>query len=259
MRCKCVNFNIQIMPKSVVTLATVISMRPSGKNNSCVTFLTQSEGIVHATLYGGPKSKMKSLVSPWNTGTAYFSISNNENYKISDFDAKIYRLSFRENLLKFWAASLAAEIAIKTKCSGNAAKCWALINGFLDGLELCSTDEQCIAGLIRFLWRYLALMGIQPEAENCCRCGKKITDGAVFNAAENGFCCRSCAQKPSGFEIPQNGIEYLNAISELSPKEARNAVLFKESVSSVKQILYYLTENACGTELTSLKTSAGIL
>ena len=247
------------MPKSLFTLATVISIKPSGKNNSSVTFLAQNEGILYATMYGGPKSKMKSLVSPWNTGMAYFSVTTAGNYKISDFDVKTYRLSFRENLLKFWAASLAAEIAMKTKCAGSPAKCWALTNGFLDGLELCTENEQCTAGLIRFLWRYLAILGMQPDASTCCYCGKKIEGGAFFNIAENGFCCKNCTQNKSPLEITQNGIEYLSAISNLSPKDARKIPFYKESVSSVKQLVFYLIENACGTELVSLKTGAGIL
>lgn len=247
------------MPKSLSTLATVISIKPSGKNNSSVTFLAQNEGIIYATMYGGPKSKMKSLVSPWNTGTAYFSVTSTGNYKISDFDVKNYRLSFRENLLKFWAASLAAEIAIKTRCAGSPAKCWALANGFLDGLELCTENEQCTAGLIRFLWRYLALLGVQPDASVCCCCGKKIENGASFNVAENGFYCKNCTQNKNPLEIPQNGIEYLSGISSLSPKEARKIPFYRESVSSVKQLIFYLIENACGSELVSLKTGAGIL
>lgn len=247
------------MSGSISTLATVISIKPSGKNNSSVTFLSQEEGIVYATMYGGFKSKMKSLVSPWNTGTAYFSVTAAGNYKISDFDVKNYHLSFRENLLKFWAASLAAEIALKTKCAGSPQKCWALTNGFLDGLELCKENDQCTAGLIRFLWRYLALLGIQPESSVCCCCGKKIQDGAFFNFAENGFLCRNCAQSKNPLEIPQNGIEYLSAVSVLSPKEARKIPLSRESVSAVKQLVFYLMENACGSELVSLKTGAGIL
>ena len=115
------------------------------------------------------------------------------------------------------------------------------------------------AGLIRFLWRYIALLGIQPDASTCCCCGKKIEDGAFFNVAENGFCCKTCAQNKSPLEISQNGIEYLSGISSLSPKDARKIHFYKESVSSVKQLVFFLIENACGTELVSLKTGAGIL
>ena len=83
------------MAKNLVTLATVISIRPLGENNSSVTLLTRSEGIIYATMYGGSKSRLKSLVSPWNTGTAYLSISNQTQYKISDIDVSAYHLTLR--------------------------------------------------------------------------------------------------------------------------------------------------------------------
>lgn len=246
------------MAKTSTTLATVISIKPSGENNSSVTLLTQNEGIVYATLYGGPKSRLKSLVSPWNTGKMWLS-QDKGLFKISDFDVISYRLSFRENLQKSWTASLAAEIAMKTKCAGSAARCWPLINGFLDGLEFCSESDQITAGLIRFLWRYLELMGVQPDAENCCHCGEKFRTGASWNPSENGFCCNYCNQKKTPASVPQNGMEYLSSITKLPPKDARNVLLLKESVSQVKETVFFLIENACGTPLSTLKTGIGIL
>ena len=106
------------MQRNLVTLATVISIKPLGENNASVCVLTQSQGILYVTLYGGPKSRLKSLVSTWNTGTMYLSLSKGI-YKISDFDVKSYHLTFREDIYKSCAASLAAEIAIKTHCAGN--------------------------------------------------------------------------------------------------------------------------------------------
>ena len=102
------------MPKSSSTLATVFSLKPQGENNSSVCLMTQKEGIVYATLYGGRKSRFKSLVSPWNTGTVYLSQDPKTSfYKISDFDVKKYHLSFRESLIKYYASSVAAELALK--------------------------------------------------------------------------------------------------------------------------------------------------
>ena len=54
------------MQRNLVTLATVISIKPLGENNASVCVLTQSQGILYVTLYGGPKSRLKSLVSTWH-------------------------------------------------------------------------------------------------------------------------------------------------------------------------------------------------
>ena len=93
--------------------ALIFSVKPSKENQSTVCFLSQNEGISFATLYGGSKSRLKSLVSPWNSGTIYLSKSNTGSFfKINDFEPLKYHLSFREDIYKFLAASMAAEIVI---------------------------------------------------------------------------------------------------------------------------------------------------
>ena len=141
--------------------ALILSVQISGENNRRVTIFSPSEGIHFATLYGGPKSKLRSLVSPMNSGVIYLYRDEVKNQtKITDFDVKNCHLSFRENLFKTYASSLATEILIKTKCAGFPEEAWKIVNGFLDGIEL-SSEEESRLGLIRFLWRYLALLGVR--------------------------------------------------------------------------------------------------
>ena len=56
------------MQRSYYTQAIVINIKQTGENNSSVTLLTPEKGIIYATLYGGPKSKLKSLVALWHSG-----------------------------------------------------------------------------------------------------------------------------------------------------------------------------------------------
>ena len=163
------------MARSLSMLSTVISLKPQGENNSNVCLLTQTEGIMYATLYGGHKSRLKGLCSPWNTGTVWLSQDTKTGfYKISDFSVNKYHLTFRENLTKYYASSLAAELGILTKCAGNSKDFWALFNGFIDGLDICTEESQCKTGLIRFLWRFLSISGIQPDSLECSGCGKSF-------------------------------------------------------------------------------------
>lgn len=157
------------------TEALVLSLSSLGENNSLVTLLTRDRGIVKAVLYGGPKSKLKSLCAQWNEGNIwiYETPEKNQN-KISDFDVKKYHEGLSENLFKSYAALLACELVIKTECAGggdNIENCWKLLNGFFDGLEL-SNEEQGKAGLIRFLWRFVHFSGLLPDTEECEACGK---------------------------------------------------------------------------------------
>ena len=162
------------MQRNVITDALILSVSQLGENNRSVCMLTPDDGISYAVLYGGPKSKLKGLVSPFCRGKIYLYCDNvKKSTKITDFDVKNFHLSFRESLFKSWAASLACEIALKTKCAGNASECWYLLNGFLDGLELCD-DANGQLGLIRFLWRYLGILGLRPESKYCGVCNKGL-------------------------------------------------------------------------------------
>ncbi|HBG36601.1 MAG TPA: DNA repair protein RecO, partial [Treponema sp.] len=42
-----------------------------GEDNRSVALLTRARGLIWATLYGGPKSKMRSIVSPFHSGQMY--------------------------------------------------------------------------------------------------------------------------------------------------------------------------------------------
>ncbi|MCR5495669.1 MAG: DNA repair protein RecO C-terminal domain-containing protein [Treponema sp.] len=235
-----------------VTQATVISVKPSGENNSSVCLLTKAEGVIYATLYGGPKSRLKSLVSTWNTGTIYLSLSHN-HYKISDFDVKSYHLSFRENFYKSCAASVSAEIALKTHCGGNCEKAWALINGFLTGLDRAESQVQASSGLLRFLWRYLDLMGLQPDPLSCAFCGKKLEESAHYLLSENAFVGTCCHREKSPFVLERDALQFLQGITVLEPKDASALYVQNQAYSQLKSLIFYLIETACSSSLMSLK------
>ena len=165
------NLNMQ---RNFITDALVLSVSPAGENNRSVCILSADRGILWGILYGGPKSKMRSLVSPFNRGKMYlYHDAVKKTVKITDFDVEKFHYSFRESLFKSWAASLACELVIKTKAAGSPEECWNLANGFLDGLDLCN-EKAGKLGLIRFLWRYLGLLGVQPDTDACPDCQQKF-------------------------------------------------------------------------------------
>ena len=137
-----------------------------------------------------------------------------------------------------YAASLSAEIAIKTRCAGSPDQCFKLILGFLDGMELCD-EEQSRLGLIRFLWRYLALMGVQPEADE----DKAFAPEAVSYYNDN---------------ISSQAVEYLEAISTLNPAQVRQLRVSKETYNELKDFVFYLISSNIGSELNTIKTGIGI-
>lgn len=257
------------MNRSFSTPAIVVNIKPLGENNSSVTLLTQDKGIIFATLYGGPKSKMKSLVSQWNSGIIYLYENPEKNQlKISDFDVKNYHTSFSQNLYKLYAASLAAEIAIKTRCAGSNEQCFTLVSGFFDGMELCN-EEQSKVGLIRFLWRYIELLGVQPDASTCAGCDSSFLDSkfaneqvSYYNGIENCFICSDCIQEKDSsavFPIKTAAVRYLSAVTLLTPGEVRKLNIDRQSYDQIKSIVFFLIENNIEQKLNSLESGMGIL
>ena len=252
------------------TPALILSTQIQGENNRRVTIFSPTEGIFFATLYGGPKSKLRSLVSPMNSGIIYLYRDEAKNQtKITDFDVKNYHLSFRESLFKTYAAAFTTEILIKTKAAGAPSESWKILNGFLDGIELSDEDSSRL-GLIRFLWRYLGLLGLKPNTAVCAICGlslhsQKFSDESLsqrfnFSFSDNAFCCPECSNFEKGdFSVSKAAITYLEAISSLSPKEVRKIEVSGKTLNEMKQLSFALIEKICGSKLNSLETGIGIL
>ena len=254
------------MNRSTSTDAIVLSLRPLGENNSSVTLLTPEDGIVYAVLYGGPKSRLRSLVAQWNSGKILLYDNHEKNQiKISDFEVTNFHQSFSQNLYKLYAASLAAELAIKTRCGGSSEQCFNLVSGFLDGMELCD-EAQCRVGLIRFLWRFLELLGVQPQSHACSSCGKPFLDSrfapdaiSYYNSMENSFICPSCGSAENAIPVSNAAVQYLSALTVLSPSEARKLSIDEETYGQIRQLVFFLIENSIEQKLNSIETGMGIL
>lgn len=257
------------MNRSSSADAIVLSLRPLGENNSSVTLITPEAGIVYAVLYGGPKSRLRSLVSQWNSGKVWLYENPEKNQiKISDFEVSNYHTSFSQNLFKSYAAALAAELAIKTRCAGSAEQAFRLVSGFLDGMELCD-EEQSRLGLLRFLWRYLELLGIQPQSHACSSCGKTFLDTrfapeavSYYNSMENSFICPDCADHLQGenmLSVKNTAVQYLSALTVLTPSEARKLTIDEEIYGQIRQLVFFLIENSIDQKLNSIETGMGIL
>ncbi|MCQ2573699.1 MAG: recombination protein O N-terminal domain-containing protein [Treponema sp.] len=273
--------------------AIVLSISSLGESNSLVTLLTKDRGIVKACLYGGPKSKLRSLCAQFHTGKVwiYETPEKNQN-KISDFEVTKYHQTFSENLFKSYSALLATELIIKTECAGggeNISNCWNLINGFYDGLELCN-EEQGKTGLLRFLWRFVHLSGLLPDTEGCEICGKSFSSETLSEKPEKvllleemfgtpqkekqiapntvyysqydcSFICHECAPGTQGpkFPLSMMGLNYLSSINTLPASASRNMLLDESSYFQIKQIVFDLAQKAANGTLNTLQTGMGIL
>ena len=130
--------------------ALVLTSRLVGEDNRIITLLGPERGIFEAMLYGGRKSKLRSLVSPWHSGTIWlYHDQSKGSTKISDFDPVAFRPGLRESIYKNMAASLATELVIKTHAANEPHACWTLLCGLLDGMELVEVTTPATPDTIR--------------------------------------------------------------------------------------------------------------
>ncbi len=211
--------------------AIILSVRATGKNNGLVTMLTREEGLKTSLLYGGPKSRMRSLVQPFNSGSVWlYEDKAKESSKITDFEVTGFHMQLKASLYKIMAATLAAEIVIKTRAAGEPEGAFVLLSAFLDGTDASGEDEARL-GTIRFLWRYLGLLGVQPEAGDCA--GK--------------------------YGLDTDAAGYLEAMNTRSPGEVRRIVLPASSARQLKDMTFGLIGEAAGCRLSTIETGFSIL
>jgi DNA repair protein RecO (recombination protein O) len=212
-------------------------------------------------LFGGTKSKLRALVSPWHTGTVWLYDDHKIDLpKITDFDPASFRPGIRESLYNTWAASLASELVIQTRASGEYGRCWILVNAFLDGMDGAEHNDLRPA-LLRFLWRYLGLLGVRPGTGVCVRCETAL-GGGVYAPGESGFVCAACGggrEAPAGgLAVSDSALGYLRAVSTARPGAARVLVLAAGDQESLRALLFYLIQQAVGG-LKTLETGRDVL
>ena len=250
-----------IMNRNFFCPVIILSSRQFGEDNRIFTVLSQEYGVFDAVLYGGRKSKLRSVCSPYHYGTMWFyRDEKRKSTKITDFDVTEYHLSIRESLYKTYAAALCSELVIKTKEGHHQEELetlWILIKGFLDGLCLASEDE-CKIGLVRFLWRFLVFLGYAPDPHFCSICGRETKTMVSYSSYASGFVCGNCRHEDC-FAFTDEAIEYLQLLSTESPAVVRKAIIHENSLQNLKEFLLMELQKNIGIKLQSLEAGISIL
>ncbi|UTC66936.1 MULTISPECIES: DNA repair protein RecO [unclassified Treponema] len=255
--------------------ALVLSLKTFGEGHrNALLLLPDTEHsckLIDAAVFGGPKSKLRSMVIPYHTGEVWiYSNPIKNSNKISDFKVSDYRIGLSDNLTRIWCAAFAAELAVKLK--GNID--WQIINSFLTGLAV-SSENECRKALLRFLWRVISLSGLAPDMEHCCRCGVRTsgaeskTDALTTNAEdfsysvknsffvphEDSCVCEVCLDKHEpAFPLSGESLLYLFAVQNLIPKISRGLNLSEQAYAELKDFLFYLIRLAAGSNFKTLES-----
>ncbi|MDR2134424.1 MAG: DNA repair protein RecO C-terminal domain-containing protein [Treponema sp.] len=199
------------MPRNFTRKALILRTRPSGESNREVWFLCAEEGILRATVFGGPRSRLRSHAAPYHSGTAWiYHDPVKDSRKLGDFDVGFWRPGIREQYERTMTAGAVAETILASHGGGGI---WEAALGLADAVfdALDGADGAlCEKIFIYFLWRWADILGARPDLNRCVSCGREAGTGRgaapaerlFFSAGEGGFLCGDCA---GGQPLPAAG------------------------------------------------------
>jgi DNA repair protein RecO (recombination protein O) len=210
------------MVRSSACTALVLRVRPSGESNREAWFLSAGEGVLRATVFGGPKSRLRSHVAPFHRGRLWiYHDPVRDSRKITDFDVEAWRPGIRERYERTMAADAVAETILASQGGGGAwEQAFLLGDRTLSVLEVAG-EQDCLPAFLRFLWEWADILGYRPELR-CASCGGEGSGGTApgryagagtftageaaaaaetgealwYSPREGGFLCGSCAGVP---------------------------------------------------------------
>jgi len=242
------------MSRTFVYSALVLRKRPSGESNSEVTLLTAEEGIIKATVFGGPKSKLRAHSAPYNSGQVWIYRDKSKEYaKISDFDVHSWRAGLRELYERTMTAGAVAETILSSH--GGGGEWGTALNMAIETLDTLenANEELCERLLIHFLWRWAGFLGIQPHLENCAACGDVAGDNTLwFNAREDAVFCAACSSEQQGLlQLDPGCRRWLSAVSTLESAQVHRYSMDKKSSNEAKALTASVLTGAIGKRLNS--------
>jgi DNA repair protein RecO (recombination protein O) len=246
-----------VASRNLVYEALALRARESPGGSRILTLMTAEAGLVDVFVFGGPKSRLRSLASPYASGRAFVYLDPVKDFqKLSDFDVRESYPALRDELGRLWAAGLAAELLIKTSGGGGdypqvlglALDCFAALDR-----SLAPASE---APILLFIWRLLNLIGLGPDPTSCSACGAELrpSRGAYYSFALESFLCPSCASGADrALPLGTGTLRWLSRSLELPHDEAAALVLLPETVANLKALLFGLARGAAESPLASLE------
>lgn len=231
-----------------------------GEIHKGVVILTDHMGLLSAIAHGAysQKGRLRGVTNPFCTATFYLYHNPSKNStKITDVEVEDFHQGLREDLGRFYAASLWAEIVVKSYGGGDDSKelyellCRAL-----------STVENIEASRVRrvsvqFVWRYLEIAGIRPNPAECVVSGRDLaTADTAYSRVHGGFVAEGYTEE-GDIAISSGARMYLRHTSALSLPDAVAVGLDEQSLASLQRALFVMVQDAVESPLHSLKIGEG--
>jgi DNA repair protein RecO (recombination protein O) len=247
------------MPRTLAYSAVILRSRPSGESNREVWLLTAEAGLIHATLFGGPKSKLRSHAAPFHSGKAWiYHDPVKDFYKLNDFDVQSWKPGLREMYERTMAADAVAQTVLASHGGGGD---WKSATGIVEetfcALE-AANEEYCRRIQLHFFWQWINFLGLRPQFEYCASCERAVaqSEPVWYAVKEDGAVCADCAsheRENAGniLQISPGCRRWLAAVEALSPLRLCSYTMDNKSLNETKALTSAILAQTLGRRLNS--------
>jgi DNA repair protein RecO (recombination protein O) len=216
--------------------ALILRTRSSGESNREAWILTAEAGILRATVFGGPKSRLRAHVEPYHRGKLWiYRDPVRDSHKITDFDVQSWKPGIRESYERSAAAAAIAETVLAGYGGGGAwEEAFSLADASLDALE--AADERgCERSFIHFLWNWAGILGIRPSLDETENAGLASDGPAPGNTAPGG--------------LGPGARRWLKVAQELAPPQMARSIMDDASTRQARLFVTNILGNILGKRL----------
>jgi len=250
------------MFRSSATPAIILRKTRMGEIHKALTLLTPGTGLLHAVAHGA--YKMNSRLRPCEPFViirAYLYHEPVKNqYKLTDAEVLELLEGVRSSVLRYYAASLWAEVTLKSFGAGESyGELFRLLHDALLLLDRLPEEREGLL-TVQFLMRFLALSGHAPELDRCdgCHVPFGASQPAFLSRESAALSCGRCAAADS-LVMPAGARAYLEGTLGLPLAQAGRVSLEGEALSRLRKIAFRLVETSLESSLNTLRAGEGIL
>jgi DNA repair protein RecO (recombination protein O) len=191
----------------VSTPAIVLSAMRYRESSKIVRLATLDLGVQSVIAKGAlrPRSRFGAALQLLSEGTAMFTFrEHRELHTLTAFDQSVLHLGLANDLAKFAAGSVVAELMLRFAPADRHPESFELVRHTLEFLEAAPTEAvETIA--LRSMWQLVGVLGFTPTLSHCVRDGNDLpVDGPVeFSPADGGVLCRTCAPAEGTRTLPE--------------------------------------------------------
>ncbi len=246
------------MNRNIRTKAIALKAERFGEFHKNILFLTSDSGLLRAVAHGAYKgrSKLGGSTDPFCASVLFLYHNPIKNsYKVNDLELKYEFRNIRQNLRKYYIASLWSEVIIRTHAGGDVEgdQIFTLFLRALISLDQ-SPDEADDRVLIQFLWRYLLNEGFIADFNECSSCACSIRSDAFLSLDSLTFLCGNC-KNSDYLLLSHSSRQYLEHTMKLNFNNSLKISCESKDMTNLKILIISLIEQLIEGKLRSLKGS----